>query len=84
MSQKYTSQISEVVTLPTVPSNGDAVGSNVDDEIRRAIRAYGADAVKQSVKSLTKAKKGRKPVKDWIELRDAEGKRIAMSRAVVQ
>lgn len=48
----------------------DLVGPTVDDDIRRAINRYGAQAVKDAVKRLTsvKAKRGRKPIKDWPEL----------------
>ncbi len=48
----------------------DLVGPTVDDDIRRAIWRYGADAVKDAVKEATKAKLGRKREPDWPELRD--------------
>ncbi len=47
----------------------DLVGPTVDDDIRRAIGRYGADAVKAAVKEATKAKRGRKREPDWPELR---------------
>jgi hypothetical protein len=48
----------------------DLIGPTVDDDIRRAISRYGADAIKNSVKRLTKAKPGRKPERDWPEITD--------------
>lgn len=48
----------------------DLVGPTVDDDIRRAITRYGAEAVKDAVKRQTKPKRGRKPERDWPELRD--------------
>ncbi|WP_374543553.1 hypothetical protein [Sphingorhabdus sp.] len=48
----------------------DIVGPTVNDDIRRIINRYGVDAVKLAVKEQTKSKKGRKPEKDWPELRD--------------
>lgn len=42
--------------------------SPVDAEIRNAIRRFGAEAVKASIKRLTKPKRGRKPDLDWPEL----------------
>jgi len=48
----------------------DLVGPTVDDDIRRAVIRYGAEAVKQAVKAATKPRRGRKPVPDWPELRD--------------
>ena len=48
----------------------DLVGPTVDDDIRRAIQRYGAEAVKAAVKSATRAKRGRPLERDWPELRD--------------
>ena len=48
----------------------DLVGPTAEDDIRRAIVRYGADAVKAAVRRLTKPKRGRKPEKDWPELRE--------------
>src|SRR3546814_20858378 len=48
----------------------DLIGPTVDDDIRRAIARYGADAVKVAVKNATKAKRGRKKEPDWPELRE--------------
>jgi hypothetical protein len=48
----------------------DLVGPTVDDDIRRAIWRYGAEAVKAAVKEATKAKRGRKREPDWSELRE--------------
>lgn len=43
----------------------------VDDEIQRAISRFGAEAVKASVKRITKPKRGRRPYQDdWPELRE--------------
>jgi hypothetical protein len=49
----------------------ELVGPTVDDDIRRAITRYGKDAVKEAVKRQTTSKRGRKPEKDWPELREA-------------
>lgn len=46
----------------------DLVGPTANDDIRRAIGRYGAEAVKKAVKEATKAKRGRKPEPDWPEL----------------
>lgn len=46
----------------------DLVGPRVDDDIRRAINRYGAQAVKDAVKRLTKPKRGRKAERDWPEI----------------
>lgn len=48
----------------------DLVGPTVNDDIRRAIWRYGAEAVKNAVKEETKAKRGRKQERDWPELRE--------------
>lgn len=48
----------------------DLVGPTADDDIRRAISRYGADAVKEAVSNATKAKRGRKAEPDWPELRE--------------
>jgi hypothetical protein len=48
----------------------DLVGPTADDDIRRAIHRYGAEAVKAAVKEATKAKRGRRREPDWPELRD--------------
>jgi len=43
----------------------DLVGPTVDDDVRRIIARWGANAVKEAVKVQTKPKRGRKPEKDW-------------------
>lgn len=48
----------------------DLVGPTVDDDVRRIIARYGADAVKVAVANQTKARRGRPPEKDWPELHD--------------
>jgi len=48
----------------------DLVGPTVDDDIRRAIARYGANAVKEAASRLTRPKRGRKPEPDWPELRE--------------
>ena len=48
----------------------DLVGPTVEDDIRRAILRYGAEAVKGAVKEATKAKIGRPREPDWPELKD--------------
>lgn len=48
----------------------DLVGPTVDDDVRRLISRYGAEAVKDAIKLRTRPKRGRKPVKDWPELRE--------------
>lgn len=49
-------------------SKMDFVGPTVDDDIRRAISRYGADAVKASVRKQTAKKAGRKKLPVWPEL----------------
>lgn len=44
-------------------------GPTVDDDVRRLIYRYGADAVKAAVKQQTAAKRGRKKLPDMPELR---------------
>jgi hypothetical protein len=46
----------------------DLVGPTVDDDIRRTIWRYGAEAVKKAVKEATKPKRGRRQEPDWPEL----------------
>lgn len=48
----------------------DLVGPTANDDIRRAVSRYGAEAVKSAVKEATKAKLGRKRMRDWPELRE--------------
>lgn len=48
----------------------DLVGPTVDDDVRRAISRYGAEAVKAAIKRQTTPKTGRPKVNDWRELRD--------------
>jgi len=48
----------------------ELVGPTVDDDIRRAVGRYGAEAVKDAVRRQTQPKRGRKPEEDWPELRD--------------
>lgn len=60
-------------SLGQLSANGpkwELVGPTVDDDIRRAITRYGKDAVKEAVKRQTTSKRGRKPEKDWPELRE--------------
>lgn len=47
----------------------DAHGKAAEEAVRVAIARYGVEAVKAAVQRLTKPKLGRKPVKDWPELR---------------
>lgn len=51
------------------PPTFDVVGPTVDDDVRRMIARYGAEAVANALKRATKAKRGRRPEKDWPELR---------------
>tara|TARA_B110001454_G_scaffold133413_1_gene124200 strand:- start:2896 stop:3561 length:666 start_codon:yes stop_codon:yes gene_type:complete len=51
------------------PPKFDLIGPTVDDDVRRIIGRYGAEAVKEAVKIQTKPKRGRKPEKDWPELK---------------
>jgi hypothetical protein len=46
----------------------DLVGPTVDDDIRRAISRYGAEAVKGAIKRQTAPRVGRPKVNDWKEL----------------
>lgn len=59
-----------IATLLANPPKWDLVGPTAEDDIQRAIARYGSDAVKAAVRSLTKPKRGRKPEKDWPELRE--------------
>jgi hypothetical protein len=70
MTSETTKKNAEIATPLADPPKWDLVGPTVDDDIGRAIRRYGAEAVKLAIKKQTKAKKGRKPEKDWPELRD--------------
>lgn len=47
----------------------DIAGPTVDDDVRRIIARYGAAAVTDALKRATKAKRGRRPEKDWPVLR---------------
>ena len=49
----------------------DLASPTVEDDIDRAIRRYGADAVKAAVKELTKPKRGRSKIPDMKRLADA-------------
>jgi hypothetical protein len=51
--------------LLAAATKSEIVGLTVDDDVRRIIARYGAEAVKASVKVQTKPKRGRKPEKDW-------------------
>lgn len=51
------------------PPKFDLVGPVVDDDIRRAINRYGAEAVKDAIKRLAKPRRGRPKINDWRELR---------------
>ena len=46
------------------------IGPDVDDDIRRAITRYGADAVRKAARRLTTRKRGRPLGNDWAFLRD--------------
>ena len=52
------------------PPEYDLVGPTVEDDIRRAINRYGAKAVKDAAKQLTKSKRGRPNLPDYPKLRD--------------
>lgn len=54
--------------LPGAPPKYDLVGPTVDDDLRRLIGRYGAQTVKEAATRLTKAKRGRKALRDWAEL----------------
>lgn len=62
--------INALTGLPAAGPKLELVGPTVDDDIRRAITRYGKDAVKEAVKRQTTSKRGRKPEKDWPELRE--------------
>ena len=51
--------------LAAAATKFDIVGPTVDDDVRRIIARYGADAVKEAVRTQTKPKRGRKPERDW-------------------
>jgi ribosomal protein L18E len=61
--------ISNLISLGTggLPKY-DLVGPTVDNDIRRAINRYGADAVKDAIKRLTNPRRGRPKINDWKEL----------------
>lgn len=61
---------SGIAALLANPPKWDLVGPTAEDDIQRAITRYGADAVKAAVRSLTRPKRGRKPERDWPELRE--------------
>ena len=46
----------------------DLVGPTVNDDIRRAVGRYGAEAVRNAVKQITKPRRGRPKLDDWREL----------------
>lgn len=50
--------------LSGLPTQYDLVGPTVDDDVRRIIARWGAEAVKEAVRAQTKPKRGRKPEKD--------------------
>ena len=50
------------------PPKYDLVGPTVDDDFRRLIARYGMAAVKDATARLTKAKRGRKALRDWADL----------------
>ena len=54
--------------LGSLAAKYDLVGPTVDDDIRRIVARYGASAVKDALSRQTKAKRGRKPEKDWPEI----------------
>ena len=53
---------------PGAPPKYDLVGPTIDDDVRRLIGRYGAQSVKEAATRLTKAKRGRKALRDWAEL----------------
>lgn len=55
--------------IATLSKHVDLVGPAVEDDIRRAINRYGADAVQQTVAKLTKRGRGAPKITDWVELR---------------
>jgi hypothetical protein len=48
----------------------DLVGPTVDDDVRRVIARYGAEAVKHAVREVTRPKRGRRAERDWPELQE--------------
>jgi hypothetical protein len=70
MTSAISKKDAETASLLDDPPKWDLVGPTVDDDIGRAIRRYGTEAVKLAVKKHTTAKKGRKPERDWPELRE--------------
>lgn len=56
--------------MPNSLPNFDIVGPNVDDDIRRLVRRYGAKKVKEAIKRQTAPRRGRRPEGDWCELDD--------------
>lgn len=46
----------------------DLVGPSARDDIRRAVNRYGREAVLEAVKAVTKSRRGRPKINDWIEI----------------
>ena len=46
-------------------SRFDLVGPNIEDDVRRLLARYGSTAVTDTVRRLTKAKRGRRALKGW-------------------
>lgn len=50
--------------------NLELCGPNVDDDIRRLVRRYGKEQVREAVKRQTAMPRGPRPKGQWLELRD--------------
>lgn len=48
----------------------DLAGPTAEDDIRRIIGRYGAEAVKAAIEKATRRPRGRAPHKDWLKLTD--------------
>lgn len=60
--------VSTLSLLGGGPPKYDLVGPTVEDDVRRAINRYGANAVQEAVKKLAKPKRGRPKINDWREM----------------
>ncbi len=68
MAGEHAAKIGRNLSVPL--PDLDISGPSVDDDIRRLIRRYGAENVREAIKRQTAGKRGRIPNADWSELGD--------------
>jgi hypothetical protein len=68
LSRNETNPKTRASVIAALSKHVDLVGPAVEDDIRRAINRYGADAVQLTVAKLTKRKRGAPKMNDWVEL----------------